>query len=64
MKAFCENIMTILKTEKKNDISIPSEKDFKYILSGVAKPGHIAEQFGQTFNSTGFGFENPKKEYE
>ena len=42
MKAFCENIMTILKTEKKNDISIPSEKDFKYILSGYAEQGHIA----------------------
>ena len=64
MKAFCDNIMTILKTEKKNDISIPSEKDFKYILSGVPEQGHIAQQLDQTFKSTGFGFKNPNEKYE
>ena len=64
MKAFCDNIMSLLKTDKKNDLSIPSEKDFKYILSGIAEPGHIAEQLGHLFESTGFGFDSPEKEYE
>ena len=55
MKAFCENIMTVLKTEKKYDLSIPSEKDFKYILTGDAEQGHLYQELDHTFKSTGFG---------
>ena len=40
MKAFCENIMSVLKTDKKKELFLPSEKDFRYILSGNAEPGH------------------------
>ena len=34
MKLFCENIMTILENEKKHELTIPTEKDFEYILTG------------------------------
>ena len=64
MKTFCDNIMTIPKTVKIIDTSIPSENDFKYILSGDAKHLFNPEQLGHTFYSTGFGFENPTKVYQ
>ena len=57
MKLFCDNIMTILETEKKHELTIPSEKDFEYILTGNQELMNLDEvppQYHGRFSSKGF----------
>ena len=57
MKLFCENVMTILETEKKHELTIPTEKDFEYILTGnqeLMNQDEVLEQNAAFFYSEGF----------